>query len=489
MLTVRDSNFIFGSVGTGDAALRINGVAVPVWPNGAFMGWLPVPPDSAPRYELLAGNSTATARLTVPVKIPAVPDTTRRDPVVGDTLNPPPPPDSLIPITRNVYVTLGQLSAAADTDRFTIARPAPGNGQEYKWFLLPGTVVRLTGSKKASGDEFVRIELDSAQEAWVLRSELRAGQVSTTPPETFVGDSVAPVRRVGAVRIEPTADWIDIVIPITGPPPAYLVEEGERSISLLVYGVTEAPVVSMMPQPADTYLNSLSSTPEPTRVRFGINLNRAPYGYLALWQNGALTFRVRRPPRIADPAAPLRGLTITVDPGHPPAGATGPTMLYEGDAVLEVGTKLRDLLTQKGANVVMTRTTTEPVELGLRPIISRRANAHAFVSIHLNAFPDGVNPFVNNGTLTLYFWPHSIPLGVATQAELLKELGLRDNGTKYQNLAVARGTWMPSILTEGAFVIMPDQEAALRTPTYQEAYATAILRGLESYFTSLARAQ
>jgi N-acetylmuramoyl-L-alanine amidase len=490
LLTVRDSNFIFGSVGTGDAALRINGVAVPVWPNGAFMGWLPVPPDSAPRYELLAGNSTATARLTLPVKIPPVPDTTPRDPLVGDTLNPVPPPDTITPISQNVYVTLGPPSAAvSDTDRVTIARPAPGSGQQYKWFLFPGTVVKLTGSKKASGDEFVRIELDSAQEAWVLRGELQARHISTTPPETFVGDSAAPVRRIGAVRIEPTAEWVDIVIPMTGPPPPYLVEEGERSISLLLYGVSEAPVISMMPQPADTYLNSVSSTPEPTRVRFGINLNRAPYGYLALWQDSSLTFRVRKPPRIADPAAPLRGLTITVDPGHPPAGATGPTMLYEGDAVLEVGMKLRDLLTQKGANVVMTRTTPDPVDLGLRPIISRRANAHAFVSIHLNAFPDGVNPFVNNGTLTLYFWPHSIPLGAATQAAMLAELGLRDNGTKYQNIAVARGTWMPSILTEGAFVMMPDQEAAMRTPTYQEAYATAILRGLESYFTSLARAQ
>jgi len=34
---------------------------------------------------------------------------------------------------------------------------------------------------------------------------------------------------------------------------------------------------------------------------------------------------------------------------------------------------------------------------------------------------------------------------------------------------------------------MPDQEAALRTPTYEEAYATAILRGLQSYFASLAQ--
>ncbi len=490
MLTVRDSNFIFGSVGTGDAALRINGVAVPVYPNGAFMGWLPVPPDNAPRYEILARNPTQSARLILPIRIPPAPDTTHREKVLGDTLRPTPSPDTLTPIPGNVYVTLGAPgSTVDDTDRVTIARPAPGNGQEYKWFLFPGTVVKLTGSQKASGDDFVRIELDSGQVAWVLRSELQTQNISSTAPTGFTGDTAAPRRQIGAVRVLPSIDWIDVEIPMTGPPPPYLVEETDRSLSLLLYGVTGAPVISQMIEPADPYFNSISSTPEPTRVRYSINLNRPPYGYLALWQNGTLVFRVRRPPRIADATSPLRGLTITVDPGHPPAGATGPTGLYEGDGVLQVGFRVRDLLVQRGVNVVMTRTTMDPVDLGLRAIISRRANAHAFVSIHLNAFPDGVNPFVNNGSLTLYFWPHSIPLGLATQSALLAELGLRDNGTKFQNIAVARGTWMPSILTEGAFVIMPDQEAALRTPTYQEAYATAIVRGLESYFASLAQKQ
>jgi N-acetylmuramoyl-L-alanine amidase len=489
LLTVRDSNFIFGSVGSGDAALRINGVPVPVWANGAFMGWLPVPADSAPRYELLAANSTGTARLVLPIRIPPLPDTTNRNNLVGDTLKPVPSPDTLTPIPGNIHVALGAPgSTVDDTDRVTIARPAPGNGQEYKWLLFPGTVVKITGSQKASGDDFVRIELDSGQVAWVLRSEVQAQNSSRDSLHRFIGDTAAPVRRVGNVRIEPGPDWVDIVIPMTGPPPPYLVEESDRSLSLLLYGVGGAPVVSMMPQPSDSYLNSISSTPEPSRVRYSINLNRPPYGFLALWQKDTLTFRVRRPPRIVDRANPLRGLTITVDPGHPPAGATGPTSLYEGDAVLQVGLKLRDLLTQAGANVVMTRTTPDPLDLGLRPIISRRANAQAFVSIHLNASPDGVNPFADNGSLTLYFWPHSIPLGVATQAALLAELALRDNGTRFQNIAVGRGTWMPSILTEGAFVIMPDQEAALRTPTYQEAYATAILRGLESYFASLAQA-
>jgi N-acetylmuramoyl-L-alanine amidase len=488
LLTVRDSNFIFGSVGSGDAALRINGVTVPVWPNGAFMGWLAVPPDSAQRYELIARNPTGVARLTLPIKVPPAPDTTNRNNVLGDTLNPTPSPDTLTPIPGNEYVALGAPgSTVNDTDRVTIARPAPGNGQQYKWFLFPGTIVKVTGSQKASGDEFVRIELDSGQVAWVLKSELQAHNISSDSLHRIIGDSVAPVRPIGDVRVQPGPDWIDIVIPMTGPPPPYLVEETDRTMSLLLYGVTGAPVISMMPEPVDSYLNSISSTPEASRVRYTINLNRAPYGYLALWQNGTLTFRVRRPPRIADAASPLRGLTITVDPGHPPAGATGPTGLYEGDAVLQVGLKLRDLLTQRGVNVVMTRTTPDPVDLGLRPIISRRANAHAFVSLHLDADPDGHNPFRDNGSWTLYFWPHSIPLAAAAQSGLVAEMGLRDKGISFQNIAVARGTWMPSILTEGAFVIMPDQEAALRTPTFQEAYATAVLRGLEAYFASLAQ--
>ena len=489
LLTVRDSNFIFGSVGTGDAALRINGVAVPVWPNGAFMGWLAVPPDSAPRYELLAGNATTKARLTLPIRIPPLSDTTNRNNLVGDTLKPVLSPDTLTPLPGNIYVALGAPgSTVDDTDRVTIARPAPGNGQEYKWFLFPGTVVKVTGSQKASGDEFVRIELDSGQVAWVLRSELQAQYISRDSLHRIIGDTVTPVRRVGEVRFRSAPDWTDIVIPMTGPPPPYLIEETDRSLSLLLYDVSGAPVVSTMPEPGDSYVNSISSTPEPNRVRYSINLNRPPYGYLALWQKDTLTFRVRRPPRIADRADPLRGLTITVDPGHPPAGATGPTSLYEGDAVLQVGLKLRDLLTRAGANVVMTRTTPDPVDLGLRPIISRRANANAFVSIHLNAFPDGVNPFVNNGSTTYYFWPHSRLLGQLTQPALVGELGLRDIGTDYGNFAVIRGSWMPSILTEGAFVIMPDQEAGLRTPAVQEAYATAILRGLQTYFASLAPA-
>ena len=53
------------------------------------------------------------------------------------------------------------------------------------------------------------------------------------------------------------------------------------------------------------------------------------------------------------------------------------------------------------------------------------------------------------------------------------------------NLAVVRPTWFPAVLCEGAFVILPDQEAALRTSDFQARYAMGILEGLEEYFRDL----
>jgi N-acetylmuramoyl-L-alanine amidase len=476
LIQSRDSNFIFGSVGSGDAGLKINGVLVPVWPNGAFFGWLPLPSQQAPFYDMVATNGLDTARLSLPVKLlpPTMIDTIRRDTLPVDTTQ-------RIVVTKDTttppvqYALIAPASTANDTDRVAIARPAPGEGQQYKWFLFPNTPVKVTGNK---GD-FVRVELDSAEPAWVQKTDIALQPIGYTPPSRVIG---------AAARVESGPEWVDVVIP-TNTPPAWLAEEGDRSISVLLYGVTSESVVSALPMPADKYVAGVSVSTEPGRVRYTVNLNRAPYGYLAMYQNGAFIFRVRRPPVIADANNPLRGLTITVDPGHPPAGTTGPTSFYEGEAVLAVGLKLRDLLLQKGVNVVMTRTTMDPVELGLRPIISRRANAHAFVSLHLDAEPDGVNPMTHAATGCYYFWPHSVSLAQQTIANLGPAMGTPILGARFQNLAVARGSWMPAILCEGGFLILPDVEAAFRTPQYQERFARGILAGLESYFASLARAQ
>jgi len=282
----------------------------------------------------------------------------------------------------------------------------------------------------------------------------------------------------------PAAEWADVVIP-TGERPPYLVEEEGNTLVLTLYGTTaNTDLVSYRGR--DSLVRHLTWEQLPgDRARYTLHLAQAPYGFLAFWRDGAFVLRVRRAPAV-DQRAPLRGLRIAVDPGHPPIGATGPTGLYEGTATLAIGQRLRAELERRGATVIMTRTTMEPLAVGARPIIARRADAHALVSIHLNALPDGVNPFPAHGTGTYFFHPQAAPLARAVQAGMVRHMGLRDLGTFYNNLALARPTWMPSVLCEGAFLMIPEQEAALRTPEFQAAYARGVADGLEAYFRGLA---
>ncbi len=71
-IAARDSNFIFGSVGNGNARLTINGATVPVEPNGAFLAWLPVPAvtqDTLVTYHLIASHSGATVSVDHSVRM------------------------------------------------------------------------------------------------------------------------------------------------------------------------------------------------------------------------------------------------------------------------------------------------------------------------------------------------------------------------------------------------------------------------------------
>ncbi|HVE80107.1 MAG TPA: N-acetylmuramoyl-L-alanine amidase [Gemmatimonadaceae bacterium] len=360
-------------------------------------------------------------------------------------------------------------STASDSDRVVFGRPTPGG--TYKWFFLPGTVTEVTGRR----DAFARVRLDQALEAWVNESDVRLLAPYTPRP-----------RRVARnARLVPAPGWVDLVIPMAERP-AHAVEEQGRALVLTLYG-TQSEMDIITYQQNDSLVRTVEWAQEASdRVRVTLHLATAPYGYLVLWQDGAFVVRVRRPPAV-DPRAPLRGLTIAVDPGHPPIGATGPTGLYEGDAVLPVGLEVRRLLERRGARVTMTRVTRDPVPLADRPVIARRADAHALVSIHLNAFPDGVNPFPNVGTGVYFFHAHSEPLARAVQRGLVAHMGLRNLGVYYDNLMLARPTWMPAVLCEGAFLMVPEQEAALRTPEFQRAYAVGIVEGLEAYFRALGR--
>lgn len=553
-IAARDSNFVLGSVGNGQATLRINGEPVRVLPNGSFLAWLPVPPRATSSYTLEAALAADTVRLARRIALPPlVRPLPREGPLVVDSASVAPrgartlraeesirvrvrapsnatalvqladgrvatmvdlrgarsgERDSLdaaatfatdVPagdlrrgarllVTRGAdtvrlplaeiaivdpssprFAMLGAATVAVpDTDRVVIARPVVGG--TYRWFLLPGTVVEVTGRL---GDN-ARIRLDDALEVWVASSELRMLAAGTPRP-----------RRIASnARVVSSVGWADVVIPI-GERPAHEVREEGHDLVLTLYGTTAN--TDIINYPAGDSLVRLVSWRQVTndRAEYRVHLSRAPYGYLAMWNGRSFVLRVRRPPAI-DRAHPLAGMTIAVNAGHPPAGTTGPTGLYEAVPTLEVSRRVARELEARGARAVMVRTTADAMALALRPVLARRADANAFVSIHLNALPDGVNPFTTNGTGAYYFNPLSEPLARAVQQGMVASMGLRDLGFNYDNLSDIRPTWMPMVLCEGAFLIMPEQEAAMRTSVFQDAYARGVVDGLESYFRGLA---
>ncbi len=464
LIQSKDSNFIFGSVGNGDAALSINGFSTPVWPNGSFMAWLPNPPADSALYDIVATNGSDVARLRLPVKIqpkPVMPVT----PIV---------PDTITPVTPAKYATLvGPPAYASDTDRVITGYALTGGIQ--RWFLMPNTVVKVTGTKGSN----MYVQLDSALTIRIDKGDVKLADSGFVPV----------ARTASGFKLQQGAeDWTDVVIPLTDRP-AYYVDEGPSGMTLILYG-TNGPAKSQarVKAASNSYIKSVNATSDGPQMRYAFDLKGPVYGYLALWQPGSLTFRVRRPPKV-DSASPLTGRTIAIDPGHPPIGATGPTGLWEPEAALAIGFKVQELLQAQGVKVIMTRTSPAPVDLNVRPAMARRENAEAFVSIHLNAVPDGQNPFRAQGTAVYHYYQHSEALADSVDRTAAAHLALPDKGVKRENFAVIRGTWMPSILVEGAFIIMPDQEAALRTPEYQLQYAQGIVEGLENYFRGLGQQQ
>ena len=449
--------------GTGTADPALNALSAVARDRSRFATDVPASLLSRSRGTIIVARGADTVRLpvgTIEVDTTATPQVVMlgAQAAVNDALRRVAMVDFILP-----------ASGVGNPDLPIVGRSIPEAAGTSRWFLLPGTIVEMTGRV----GNYTRIRLDALLEVWVENAQVTALPVGTPLPRP----------SLLSARIAPSADWVDLVLPI-GERIPFIVEPADRALVLTLYGA-RASVDVIAYAGNDSLIRTIDASQVTSdRAQLTIRLDAQPFGYETRWDEGRLILRIRRPPRV-DSRSPLRGLIIALDPGHPPIGSTGPTGLYEGDAVLEIGLRAKPMLEALGATVVMTRSTKDTVPLAARPIIARNANAHAFVSIHLNAYPDGVNPFVANGTGTYFYHPHSERLARAVQRGMLDRMGLRNVGVFQQSFAVIRNSWMPAVLAEGAFVIIPEQEAALRTPEFQDAYARGVVDGLVEFFRGL----
>ena len=457
-----DSTFIYGSLGTGQAALEINGTAVPVAPNGAFLAYLPLPPDGAWRLRAQRGGQEVahTVSYAAPPAGGAAATTTAANEVYA--------------AARLGTVTGGADTLASGSDA-VFARPTPTG--TYRWFFPRGA--RLAVAERR-GEQY-RVRLDGGTEAWVDARNLTLADASSAVPAAI--EAPIPVLR-------PTEHGLDLSLAVGGRP--FLVEPSDSGVVVTVYG-TRAGGGAWDPSPSQTWFHGMYLENRSAPARYRIDL-AGVWGYKAWYEpNGDLVVRVRRPPAI-DPANPLRGRRIVIDPGHPPAGATGPTGLYEGDANLAISLPLAAKLRARGAEVILTRTgreglvssTNSAEELRARVQLAVSRDAEILVSVHNNAFGEGVNPFRGHGTSVYYFHPFAAALARELDREIVAATRIPDLGARVGNLALARPTWLPSALTESLFMLIPEQEAALRDPAFVDRLAEAHVRGIEAFLRARA---
>lgn len=586
-IAARDSNFIFGSTGSGRAGLTINGAPVDVKPNGGWLAFLPVPADGVYRLSATKNGETATferrvrvaaagANAAAPARAriisttpggaiaarpgenievaftgsaggrgflllpngtripliesraiaaaannaadfqtenaapaPAAPaqlsryagilparalrsrDTATARPNVGsfgsdtlpaiaelivgsDTVRTPVPLNLTVLEQPRVGVAVDRSTAGPSRDWRIRGRNAPGGPFHYFW--PHGTQLTITGQRGG----FYRVQLAGDVTAFVPASDVNLLPAGTPPPGGMVT----------AARFAPAAGHIDLRIMLPDRLP-YQINESEHGLQVDVFGAVSQVNFFQYGKLDPLIERAEWSQPRDSVFRVDVELNAPVWGYDAFHDAGGnLILRIRRPPRI-DASAPLRGITVLVDAGHGgrDTATVGPTRFPEAHANLAISNALEPMLAAAGARVVMTRRTNIFLELGERTQMAVDSNAHVLVSVHNNAFPDGVNPFLNNGTSTYYYHPHSIDLAQSMQGALLNELGLRDIGYGRADLALVRPTWLPAVLTETSFMMVPEQEAGLRNPAWVERIARAHLRGLEDFLRARAAAR
>lgn len=455
-----DSIALWGTLGTGRANLKVNGARVTVERNGTFAAFLPVPSGRAPSLRLVARRGGDSLVRTVPL---------RREPLSESSGGEEPgrgaPEGNVRAWSR--WVTIRRLpSDTADSAtqwRPIFSRWRPGG--EVAIPLPQG--LRLQADARTARS--IRLRLAPDERVWIPMEDAD----TTARPRAEVLRAGPPV-----IRFDSTEFRLSIALPERLPTTVEL--SGDRLL-WTVYGATWGARPPARDGDGTLVRRIVPRDSAAGRLVVDLGLVALPLGWRTEWRAGALHLRVRHP---LPPSGSLRALVVTLDPGHPPDGTTGPSGLMEDSVTLAVAHAAAVMLRARGATVHLTRTDRTPLSLEARAVAADRSDTHLFISLHLNAPGPGRPPVAVFGTQTYWMNPNGRVLARFLLTDVARAMGHPAIGMYDGEFAVLRPAWAAAVLVEGSGIVVPEREVFLRTTAGVEAYAQGVVSAIERWRAS-----
>ena len=186
--------------------------------------------------------------------------------------------------------------------------------------------------------------------------------------------------------------------------------------------------------------------------------------------------------------------TIVLDAGHggDDPGKIGINGALEKDINLSITLKLKQLLENKGYNVVLTREDSNDLssenasnhkreDMSKRVEIMSNSDAAITVSIHQNSYPSSEI----SGAQVFYYTQSQKgkELAECIQAELIRQLAPanRRQAKANDSYYLLKKTSSPTVIVECGFLSNPTEADLLCDPDYQDLVVSAIYSGVRAY--------
>ena len=414
----------------------------------------------------------------------------------------------------------------ANPDRFVVDFPDTAVGRTLQLPAPVGAIKAVRSGKPTPGT--TRIVFDLASPIAPLKPRIERGADGVRLVLEWPGDGAKPLSAAAStpkmpatlpVAVSPTTIK-PAVVPVA--PPVVVVQTPTTAAaidkpvpaspaSLLSQGSAVAGSATI-PNPATTAVVATPMPPAESAIKPVVVMAEPP----------ATAGKTLQDLRVG-----TRPLVIAIDPGHggQDPGAIGPSGRYEKHVVLAISKELaRQINATPGMRAYLIRDTDVYVERPQRARKARAAKADMFVSIHADAAENrsawGSSVYVlsTRGASSQHArWLANkenasdlvggVRLTKDTLSNVLLDLaqsghmkasqdaagyvldGLKQLGKthkpqiEFANFEVLRNSDMPAMLVETGFISNAEEEKRLFDPNHQRKVATAVLNGIQSYFT------